>query len=184
VNKEALRTEGLALRDGLSPGFRAAASQAIMQRVLDLPELASPGIVSAYWPIRSEVDPRPLLDALDRRGVALALPRVNHPFLSFHSWRPGEPLQLMGFGVSEPMGDAPAVLPDVLLMPLARFDRRLNRIGYGKGHYDRAIAGLNERKPIMTIGLAFSVQETEIIPVEDHDRRLDLVATENEIIRT
>jgi 5-formyltetrahydrofolate cyclo-ligase len=181
--KEALRTEGLALRDALTPDFRKAASQAIAERVLELPELATPGIVSAYWPIRSEVDPRPLLDALDVRGVALALPRVSHPFLSFHAWRPGEPLQLMGFGVSEPMDDAPAVLPDVLLMPLARFDRALNRIGYGKGHFDRAIAGLTERKPILTIGLAFSVQETEMIPVEDHDRRLDLVATENEIIR-
>ncbi|HSP25808.1 MAG TPA: 5-formyltetrahydrofolate cyclo-ligase [Saliniramus sp.] len=183
MNKEALRTEGLALRDGLSPNFREAASQAIMQRVLDLPELATPGIVSAYWPIRSEVDPRPLLEALDHRGVALSLPRVNHPFLSFHEWRPGEPLQLMGFGVSEPMDEAQALLPDVLLIPLARFDRALNRIGYGKGHYDRAIAGLTERKAILTIGLAFSVQETETIPVEDHDRRLDLVVTEAETIR-
>jgi len=183
LNKEALRTEGLALRDGLSPDFRTAASRAIMQRVLDLPELARPGVVSAYWPIRSEVDARPLLDALDNRGVALALPRVNHPFLSFHAWRPGDPLQPMGFGVSEPMDDAPAVLPDILLMPLARFDRALNRIGYGKGHYDRAIAGLTERKAILTIGLAFSVQETETIPIENHDRRLDLVVTEAEVIR-
>ena len=183
MNKDALRTEGLARRDALGSDFRRSASQAIAERALSLPELADPGTVSAYWPIRSEVDPRPLLDALDLRGVALALPRVNHPFLSFHSWRPGEPLQPMRFGVSEPMDAAAAVLPDVLLMPLARFDRALNRIGYGKGHYDRALAGLSREKPILTIGLAFSTQETDIIPVEAHDRRLDIVVTEKEVIR-
>lgn len=183
LNKDVLRTEGLSLRDNLSPEFRIVASQAIAQRALELPELTKPGIVSAYWPIRSEVDPCPLLDELDRRDVALALPRVDHPFLSFHAWRPGEPLRLMGFGVSEPIEGAPAVLPDVLLVPLARFDRGLNRIGYGKGHYDRAIAGLAERKAILTIGLAFSAQETETIPAESHDKRLDLVITEAEVIR-
>jgi 5-formyltetrahydrofolate cyclo-ligase len=183
VDKEELRAEGLATRDALDPDFRAAASQEIARRVLDLPEIAGAGVVSAYWPIRSEVDPRPILEGLHARGVGLALPRVNHPYLSFHAWCPGDELHGRGFGVSEPVDEAPEVLPDILLVPLARFDRALNRIGYGKGHFDRAIAGLREKKTILTIGLAFSSQETETIPAEDHDRRLDCVVTESEVVR-
>jgi 5-formyltetrahydrofolate cyclo-ligase len=183
VDKEALRAQGLAKRDALDEQFRARASHEIARRVLVLPELAGAAIVSAYWPIRSEVDPRPILEGLNARGVGLALPRVNHPYLTFHAWRPGDELHGRGFGVSEPVDEAPEVLPDVLLVPLARFDRALNRIGYGKGHFDRAISGLLENKAILTIGLAFSAQETETIPAEDHDRRLDCVVTESEVVR-
>ena len=73
--------------------------------------------------------------------------------------------------------------PKALLVPLAAFDRRGGRIGYGKGHFDRAIAALEEQHPILTIGLAYAVQEIEQVPVEPHDRLLDMVVTESELIR-
>ncbi len=155
----------------------------IAGRVLALPELPDSAVVAAYWPIRSEVDTRPLLEALAARGLTLCLPHVEHPVLTFLAWRPGDALRRASFGLSEPAEGAAAVEPDLLLMPLARFDRGLNRIGYGKGHYDRAIADLTQRKNVLSIGLAFAVQETETIPTEDHDRRLDIVVTEKEIIR-
>lgn len=185
MTKNDLRREGLALRDALDPDFRAQASRAIAQAVLALPELAAPRglVVSGYWPIRSEVDPRPALESLAARGAGLALPAVVEGALVFRAWRVGEPLAGGPFGLSEPPPEAPVAAPDVLLVPLSRFDRARNRIGYGKGHYDLAIAKLEAVKPLLTIGLAFSSQATEIIAAEDHDRRLDIVVTETETLR-
>ena len=84
----------------------------------------------------------------------------------------------------EPGPDAPEVFPKALLVPLVAFDRRGGRIGYGKGHFDRAIAALEEQHPVLTIGLAYAVQEIDEVPVEPHDRPLDIIITETELIRT
>ena len=184
ASKEQLRTEALARRDGLDAAFRERAAQAIKARALDLSGLRGVNPVGGYWPIRSEVDPRPLMEALLERGQDVALSQVLHPHLSWRLWRPGDVLVKGGFGVREPGPDAPEVFPRALLVPLVAFDRRGGRIGYGKGYYDRAIAALEAQHPILTIGLAYAVQEIEQVPVEDHDRHLDVVITETELIRT
>ncbi|MCG6122606.1 MAG: 5-formyltetrahydrofolate cyclo-ligase [Microvirga sp.] len=185
MTKNDLRREGLALRDALDPDFRAQASLAIAMRLLALRELAAPRglVVSGYWPIRSEVDPRPALEAIAARGASLSLPAVAGDEIVFRAWAPGEALTSGPFGLSEPSPEAPETRPDVLLTPLSRYDRAHNRIGYGKGHYDLAIAKLSAVKPVLTIGLAFSVQGAAIIPAEAHDRRLDIVVTEMETLR-
>jgi 5-formyltetrahydrofolate cyclo-ligase len=69
-----------------------------------------------------------------------------------------------------------------VLVPLAVFDRRGYRIGYGAGYYDMTLAALRSRKPIVAIGLAYAVQEADEVPIEPHDERLDLVLTEREVI--
>lgn len=185
MTKNELRREGLALRDALDADFRAKASRAIAEAVLALPELAAPRglVVAGYWPIRSEVDPRPALEGLAARGAGLALPAVVEDALVFRAWSPGAPLVAGPFGLSEPSPDAPETAPDILLAPLSRFDGSRNRIGYGRGHYDAKIAKLSAVKPVLTIGLAFSVQATAFIPAEGHDRRLDIVVTETETLR-
>ena len=94
----------------------------------------------------------------------------------------GRPLEPAGFGTLGPDEQAPEVDPDCLLIPLAVFDRRGNRIGYGAGYYDAAIARLERRKRILTIGLAFSVQEVADVVTEEHDKRLDYIITENTVI--
>ena len=182
--KDALRREAFARRDALDPAFRAEASTRIMERVLALPELAASHIVGAYWPMRSEVDVRPLMAALASRGQSVALSQVRHPHLSWRLWAPGDLLIRGGFGVREPGPDAPECFPDALLVPLAAFDRRGGRLGYGKGHFDRSIAELARLRPVLAIGVAFGVQEIAGVPLEPHDRRLDVVATESETIRT
>jgi len=184
VLKEQLRQEALARRDGLDRAFREEAARAITARVLDLPELRDITPVGGYWPIRSEVDPRPLMEALLERGQDVALSQILHPYLSWRLWQPGDVLVKGGFGVREPGPDAPEVFPKALIVPLAAFDRRGGRIGYGKGHFDRAIAALEAQHPVLTIGLAYAVQEIGQVPVEDHDRLLDVVITEAETIRT
>jgi len=181
--KDALRRDAFARRDALDPERRARAAHAIAERALALPDLEGLTPVGAYWPMRSEVDPRPLIEALLARGQESALSQIRHPHLSWRLWRPGDVLVKGGFGVREPGPDAPECFPQALLVPLAAFDRRGGRLGYGKGHFDRAIAVLSKMHPVLTVGLAFSAQEIERVPVEEHDRRLDVVVTEAEVIR-
>ncbi|WP_230531360.1 5-formyltetrahydrofolate cyclo-ligase [Microvirga roseola] len=182
--KDQIRHEGFARRDALEAEFRHEAARRIAAQALGLPDLKDANPVGGYWPIRSEVDSRPLMEALLKRGQDVALSQILHPHLSWRLWRPGDVLVKGGFGVREPGPDAPEVFPRALLVPLIAFDRRGGRVGYGKGHFDRAIAALEAQHPILTIGLAYAVQEIEAVPVEDHDRPLDVIVTEAELIRT
>ena len=176
--KAALRSAALERRDGLPADVRRASSHAVADRVLAILTAARPtGPVAGFWPIRSEIDPRPVLERLAGLDIPLCLPAVTADGLQFRLWRPGDPLRAAGFGLSEPPPQAAACTPDVMLVPLAAFDRRGHRIGYGAGHYDRAIARLCPR---LTLGLAFSVQAVETVPDEPHDRALDWIVTERE----
>jgi 5-formyltetrahydrofolate cyclo-ligase len=181
--KDRIRREAFARRDALDKEFRRAACRTIAERALALPELEGIQPVGGYWPIRSEVDPRPLMRRLLKRGQDVALSQILHPRLSWRLWRPGDILIKGGFGVREPGPDAPECFPKALLVPLAAFDRACHRVGYGKGHFDRSIAGLSQMHPLLTVGLAYCVQEIERVPDEEHDRVLDLVITEAEVIR-
>ncbi len=181
--KDSLRREAFARRDALDKGWRRQAAREIARRALALPELHGIQPVGGYWPIRSEVDPRPLLRALLKRGQSVALSQIIHPKLSWRLWRPGDVLIKGGFGVREPGPDAPECFPKALLVPLACFDRSGGRVGYGKGHFDRAISALSELHPVLTIALAYSVQQIERVPVEEHDGPLDVIVTEAEVLR-
>ena len=180
--KDRLRQDAFARRNALDREWQRSACRVIAERALALPQLETVQPVGGYWPIRSEVDPRPILRGLVKRGQTVALSQILHPRLSWREWRPGDVLITGGFGVREPGPDAPECFPQALLVPLAAFDRQGHRIGYGKGHFDRSIAALSEMHPVITIGLAFSVQEVASVPAEDHDRRLDVIVTEAEVI--
>lgn len=135
--------------------------------------------VSAYVAMRSEIDPLPALEALHRQGVRLCLPVVEgraRP-LRFLAWTPGDPLVPGGFGTRVPAGGAP-VAPDLLIVPMLAFDRRLYRLGYGGGFYDRTLAALRQSRPAPAIGLAYEAQRMESVPTEPTDIPLDAVATE------
>jgi len=178
-SKAELRRAALAARDALSPEARAVAADAVAATEA-LPLLPAGTVVAGYHPIRSELDPRPLMRRLAALGARLVLPAdgADGETLEFRLWREGERLVAAAFGLSEPAVEAPVADPDVLLMPLAAFDDRGDRIGYGKGHYDRALERLERDKPRLKIGLAFSRQRVDRVPAEPHDRRLDLVLTE------
>lgn len=181
-DKAALRKAALARRDGLAVEAREDAARRIAEIVLSRPEIAKADLVSAYWPIRSEVDVRPLIAALRDRGQAVALPQVTPDGLVFRLAAEGDALSPGGFGLSEPGPDAPVVDPRVLLVPLAAFDRRGHRIGYGKGYYDRALARLDAQGRALAIGIAFAAQETPVVPDGPHDRPLDGIVTEAGLI--
>jgi 5-formyltetrahydrofolate cyclo-ligase len=180
-SKSALRAEALARRDALEIDDRLEWDQAIAEHVLALPELADfSGVAAGYWPMRSEVDARPILVGLAANSVVTALPAVVEGKLQFRRWTPWETIVPGGFGTLVPTPDAEVVRPALLVVPLACFDRSRMRMGYGKGHYDTAIAAL---APVITIGVAYAAQEVGQVPQEAHDRRLDIVVTERGVLR-
>ena len=181
--KAQLRREALARRDALPVEIRKAVAEAIAARAFPL--AVAPGvIVSGFMPLKSEINPLPLMGKLADAGARLALPVViglGKPLI-MRSWQWGEPLVPGVWGIRQPPPTAPELQPDVLLVPLLAFDRRGHRIGYGAGYYDLTIAQLRAKKPIAAVGIAFAVQEVESLPRTAFDARLDLVLTENETI--
>jgi 5-formyltetrahydrofolate cyclo-ligase len=183
VSKDDLRAAALARRGTLSVEVRAAAAQAIVAHAFPV-QIHRGAIVSGYWPIRNEIDPMPLLWHLAAQGAQLALPVVigrDQPLI-FRAWTAQAHLLRGQLGIMEPSPQSDVVEPDIVLVPLAAFDRAGHRIGYGAGHYDRTLLQLRTSKPIVAIGLAFAVQEIETIPALPHDVRLDYVLTEDRAI--
>ena len=99
--------------------------------------------------------------------------------MDFYSWSTNNPLVINKYGIPEPVSNK-IVYPDILLVPLVAFDKKLNRIGYGGGFYDRYLKRLKKIKKIITIGLAYSFQEVKKIPINDYDIKLDFIITEKE----
>jgi 5-formyltetrahydrofolate cyclo-ligase len=181
--KAELRRAAQARRDALPAEMRKAAAQAIAARAFPL-AIAPDTIVSGFMPLKSEINPLPLMRKLADAGATLALPVVvglGKPLI-MRSWQWGEPLVPGVWGIREPAPDAPEVQPDILLVPLLAFDRSGHRIGYGAGYYDLTIAQLRANKPIIALGIAFAAQEIETVPRTARDAQLDLVLTENETI--
>ena len=180
-SKSDLRTAALAAREALSAEQRTAAAQALAARGLPL-EITPGTIVSGYSPIRGEFDPVPLMRKLAEQGAQLALPAVmaRGKSLAFRAWSPSDRLMLGPLGILEPSPAAAELIPDIMLVPLAAFDRLGHRIGYGAGHYDFTLAHLRKVKPVTAIGLAFAAQEIEAVPALSHDVALDYVLTETE----
>jgi 5-formyltetrahydrofolate cyclo-ligase len=178
--KKALRASQLALRDELArnapdAGERAAAVFQVK---------ATPSVVSGTFPMKSELDPRPLMRRLEALGARLALPRVvrRGQSLTFHAWTASTRFVESRFGVNEPAPETALVEPDLLLVPLLAFDRSGARLGYGGGFYDVTLATLRARRAVIAIGVAWAGLEVAAVPTEPHDQRLDAICTEREWI--
>jgi len=181
--KEQLRNEALARRDALPAAERKAMAETIAARKFPVAILRG-AVVSGFMPMKSEINPLPLLKRLAAEGAKLALPVVlgrGKPLL-MRTWEFGAPLEAGVWGISQPKADAPEIDPDILIVPLAAFDRAGHRIGYGAGYYDMTITRLRGIKPVIALGIAFAVQEIPRVPATERDARLDLVLTEREII--
>ena len=181
-SKAELRAAALAARDALSEAQRAQAAQAIAQRGLPM-ELTAGTVVAGYSPIRSELDPTPLMQRLAAQGARLALPVITArgQSLRFRVWHAGDRLLPGSLGILEPSPAAAEITPDIVLVPLAAFDLAGHRIGYGAGHYDRTLAQLHKSKGFAAIGLAFAAQEVAAVPALQHDVALDYVLTESNL---
>ena len=184
LDKKALRAESLAVRAGIDP----ATATTFAQRLARLgPELAAghgAGAVSVFWSIGDELPTHPLCTALHAAGLVVGLPvtgRMGTP-LTFRRWTPETAMVPGKMDIPEPPADAEPVVPDLLFVPLAAFDRRGHRIGYGAGFYDRTLAALRAEREVAAIGLAYAAQEVLFVPADDHDEPLDMVVTEKDVI--
>ncbi len=178
--KADLRAARLAIRDDLSITERAEKSTAIQRHGLAGLDVLPGAIISGYYPIRSEADIMPLMAMLAEKGARLCLPAVlDRETIVFRAYDPAEPLVDAGWGTMGPRPDAPLVDPDIILLPLSVFDGRGNRIGYGAGHYDRAIDRMRKRglSPRL-IGVAFACQEVATVPADPHDVPMAAILTE------
>jgi 5-formyltetrahydrofolate cyclo-ligase len=183
TTKDALRRESVTRRDGLASDERKAAAEVIAAR--PFPVAITPGvIVSGFMPLKSEINPLPLMQKVNDAGAQLALPAIagrGKPLI-MRAWQFGTPLDRGQWGIREPKADAPEVDPDILLVPLLAFDRKGFRIGYGAGYYDMTIHRLRGLKSVTAVGIAFAAQEVPDVPTTPRDERLDLVLTEREVI--
>ena len=185
-DKKDARTAALAVRAAIPP----AEAEAFARRLARIgPELArahDAKAVSAFASIGDEIATGPLLAALDAAGFTVGLPitgKIGTP-LTFRRWTPQMQMVTGRMNIPEPPADAEIVVPDVLFVPLAAFDRRGHRIGYGAGFYDRTLAGLRAKKEIVAIGIAYAAQEVLFVPDDEHDEPLDLIVTEKDTILT
>jgi len=147
----------------------------------------SPGqIVAGYVKFRTEIDPAPLMAWLFEQGARLCLPATplsDEKALRFFAFAPGDALAKGRFGVWEPMAGAAQVRPDIVLVPLLGFDLQGHRLGYGQGHYDRALCALRSEGAVTAVGLGYACQGVLAVPAEPHDQRLDWVLTPDQSIQ-
>ena len=187
ASKITIRKHALEKRDLVSAAEAHEAANAIKAAALGLVRRLSGDArpaVALYWPIRSEVNTRPLIEALHAQGFPVLLPAmtaVRQP-LHFRAFTPGDELEKGSFGLSEPAPGRPEGRPEIVFAPLAAFDRRGVRLGYGGGIYDATLQALRAGGPVKAIGLAYALQESDAIPAEPHDQRLEFIITERETI--
>ena len=146
-------------------------------------EKTSKKIIGGYYPVNFEADDLAILRKFKKKNFNISLPVIKKNFqMDFYAWSFSEPLKINKYGIPEPESKN-IVYPDVLLIPLVAFDKNLNRLGYGGGYYDRLIKKLSKKKDIIKIGLAFSIQEIDKVPINEYDQKLDYIVTNKNIIK-
>ncbi len=176
----------LALRDQrakLSADDLAAASRAVVARLLSQPQVRKATIISGYRAVRGEIDIDTALLRLRDGGATVTVPRVAGEGMEFLPWIPDLVAAPGSFGIQEPVGGEPIPFRrhDVALVPLVAFDVTGQRLGQGGGFYDRAIARAGADRPQL-IGIAHSFQQVDEVPTEPWDQRLDAVITEEQVM--
>jgi 5-formyltetrahydrofolate cyclo-ligase len=174
--KAEARRVALSRRAGLDPAVGAALAERVLRDALP----PAGAVVAGFWPMGFEIDIRSLLQGLDARGYALALPvtpKRGLP-LSFRRWRWGDPLAAGPFGTKQP-ATGEVLRPDLLLVPLLAFDRAGRRLGYGGGYYDRTLEAL---PGVDALGVAYAAQEMAEVPAGPGDQLLKRIATETGIV--
>ncbi len=139
-------------------------------------------IIGGYYPTNYEINDLEILNYFFKRGSTISLPKIKKTSqMEFYKWYINDPLLINKYGIPEPE-TINRVYPDILFVPLVAFDKKLNRLGYGGGFYDRYIQKISKIKKIVKVGVAFSFQKLKNIPVNKHDKKLDMIITEKDII--
>ena len=178
--KRILRGTMLAWRSTLTETDRRAAADGLLAMFQREQPFETPAVVSGFWPIKEEIDIRPLMIELFNRGCQLALPVVQGKGqrLLFRAWRPGDPLEAGVFGTLQPSPKREVIEPEALLVPLLACDEDGWRLGYGGGFYDRTLVDLRAKGQTTAVGVGFGAQLIPEIPHGPQDQRLDWLLTD------
>ena len=179
--KLAVRNDVLGKRRALTTESREQKSQAIVDSLFELGLFRNAATIATYLPLRSEVDLSRLL-GLEHRSKCFVAPRTLPNFeLSFHRVTSSETLEIGFGGAQQPTESAGLVSPsaiDLFLVPLAACDRQGNRLGFGKGYYDRALANA----PGYKLGIGFHCQLMDHVPSDSYDIPMDGFISEEGLI--
>jgi 5-formyltetrahydrofolate cyclo-ligase len=175
--RRALRAKRRAHVESLPAAVRNICFHALPAPVLA--KLPQQGCVALYMAMGAEAPTNAIALQLAARGFSLALPRLTETsvVMRFHAWQPGSALVAGPMGIEQPSADAPECDPDAFIIPLVGFDAALNRLGQGGGYYDRALA---LRADALRIGLAWSVQQVDAVPIAEWDVPMDMIVTEQQ----
>lgn len=188
ADKQALRKTAmdrrLAFVSSLSFGTLERISLSLVERFQQYFQIPKDYVVASYFPKTDELNVRLLNFFLSEEGHVMSYPRVEESgSLSFRQVQSTNELELGSFGVMQPPESAPIVEPDLYIVPLLAFDDRCHRLGYGKGHYDRALAQARANRNVLAIGVAYDMQRIDEIPDEPLDEQLEFVVTEARIYK-
>lgn len=186
ADKKKMRDVILRQRDAMSSAARTSASRAILEKVSALPQYGNAKVVLTYMGFGTEIETQPFFERIIADGKIVVLPRVDRASqtLILHSARGMSELLTSKYGILEPGTDAPIVAVtsvDFVLMPGVAFDRNGNRLGYGRGYYDKLMSTANPA--LARVAAGFSCQIVDKVPVGPHDKKVDCIITENEIIK-
>ena len=139
--------------------------------------------IGGYYPSNYEVNILKFLEKASKKRFKITLPVIRSSNkMSFQSWVFKEPLYVNKFGILEPKNSKKKIIPDLIMVPLVAFDTHLNRIGYGKGYYDRSLRKISKiKKNAISLGIAYSFQKCKQIPINNHDFKLDYIIQKKEL---
>ena len=183
--KKRLRKKATSIRGEISNETAAKAADAIATRFFRTWSPKRSTVIAGFWPIKSEIDIRPLIENLHGAGCDIVLPEVAAPskVLLFRKWTPEAQMTKGDYETSILTADAAVMEPDWILVPLLAFDPERFRLGYGGGYYDVTLSQLAKKREIFTIGVAYDIQKFDAIPKESSDFQLDAVLTEKRLIQ-
>ena len=139
-------------------------------------------IIGGYYPYNYEIDILDILKILENKNYLISLPKISkNNKINFYKWSFKDPLAINIYGIPEPISKK-KVNPNILLVPLVAYDSEFNRLGYGGGFYDKYISSIPHDKKIIKIGLGFSFQKIDKVPVNKYDKKLDYIITEKNFI--
>lgn len=180
--KEALRKFLINRRSELGPSIDFQSN--ILNNIKPLIEEIENEYIGTYISFRDELDTKKLNQYLLERELNLALPAIDFQTkeINFFMYDKNTELIENKFSILEPKNKDKVIFPKIILIPLLGYSKSGFRLGYGGGYYDKYLSK-NDIGDVKKIGIAFSFQEVEEIPVEDHDERLDWILTEKHLYK-
>lgn len=179
--KQPLRDEIRSRLKAMSPQLRANLSGELCVRIRRMPEYISSTHVLLYSFIQAEPDLLPLLSDMER-GKQFYFPKVEGEALTVHRYNTAADLRKGAFGIMEPYNvPIPSLeVINLVLVPALGFDETMNRLGRGKGYYDRLLISMPD---CLKVGVCFDQQMIAKIPCESFDVRMNAVVTPSRVIR-